>query len=294
MEGTTQPIALMATTANHVCGRHGAYLIDTCICDPGYSGKLCNNSIPVRPMMCRLDPKPDACWNVPDVGRFRVASKARQQLAFSCETGFWETTAIPKRNQDQLLAFNHFRGLPRDLGSVLEIGAGPYTKTRLILETQPDRRVSHVTLLDPLIDEYLTNPNIVTSYPNKYLEVNGVAIPTTFVIAGGEDPLPIRRYDTVILVNTLEHCSNAVVVLNNAYQTLKPGGILIFGESFAGERTLLASDKCHPIQLMYTFLTKYLRNYQGVAILPPLCGDAVEGVKHEGVKRSLFAILRKQ
>ena len=290
MEGITRGM----DTANRVCGSHGSYLVDACICDPGYDGKLCDKNIPVRNEKCRLDPEPDVCWNVPDVGRFRVASKERQQRAFSCETGFWETNTIPERNNDQLLVFDRFQGLPRDLGAVLEIGAGPYTKTRLILEAQPDRRVSHVTLLDPLIEEYLTNKKVETSYPNKYLEVNGVSIPTALVVAGGEDPLPMRRFDTVILVNTLEHCSNAVVVLNNVYQSLKPGGILIFGESFALERQLQTGDTCHPIQLMQVFFRNYLKNYRGVAILPPRSGDEVEGVKHAGVKRSVFAIVRKK
>ena len=281
------------TTENRFCGSHGSYLIDACICDPGYDGESCNKRIPHRGTKCQFDPNPDVCWNVRDVGRFRVASRERQQQAFSCETGFWETNSIPVRNLDQLIAFERFRGLPCDLGDILEIGAGPYTKTKLILENQPDRRVSHVTLLDPLIEEYMTNRKIKTSYPNRYLVVNGVPIPTSLVAAGGEDPLPVHRYDTVILVNTLEHCLNAVVVLNNAYQSLKPGGILIFGESFAQETMLQTSDACHPIQLMRTFLENYLTNYKGSAILPPRCGDAVDGVTHQGVKRTLFAILRK-
>ncbi|KAI2494326.1 SAM-dependent methyltransferase [Fragilaria crotonensis] len=241
------------TAANHSCGSHGSYLIYACICDPGYEGRAAINAFLAAP----------------------------------------SANLIPILMSDQVVAFERFRGLPRYLGDILEIGAGPFTKTKLILENQPDRRVSHVTLLDPLIEEYIKNRKIKTSYPDRYLVVNGVRIPTTLIAAGGEDPLPVRRYDTVILVNTLEHCYNAVVVLSNAYQALKPGGILIFGESFAQETMLQTSDTCHPIQLMQAFLANYLTNYKGVAILPPRCGDAVEGVTHPGVKRTLFAILRK-
>jgi SAM-dependent methyltransferase len=284
----------MAQSLTAPCGIHGSRLIDRCICDPGYNGKLCNQSVIVRNHKCRFDPHLDVCWNVPGIGRFRVASKGRQQLAFSCEIKFWEITSVPKRNRDQLLAFGRFLGLPQDLGSVVEIGAGPYTKAKLILETRPDVRVKHVTLVDPLIQEYATNTNIHSSYPKGILEVNnGVHIPTTLIEARGEELLPVAQYDTAILVNTLEHCSNAVMVLNNVYECLKPGGILIFGESFAREMELLSSDACHPIQLMHTFLMEYLANYQGVAIIPPRYGETVKGIEHIGMKRSLFAIVRK-
>jgi SAM-dependent methyltransferase len=283
----------MAQSLTTPCGIYGSRLIDRCICDPGYNGRLCNQSVPIRNNKCRFDPHLDVCWNVPGIGRFRVVSKGRQQLAFACEIKFWEITSVPKRNREQQLAFERFQGLPQNLGSVVEIGAGPYTKTKLILETRPDVQVNHVTLVDPLIQEYSTNTNIHSSYPKGILEVNGINIPTTLIEAGGEEPLPFAHYDTAILVNTLEHCSNAVMVLNNVYECLKPGGILIFGESFAREMELLASDACHPIQLTHTFLVDYLCNYQGVAIMSPRYGERVQGIEHIGMKRSLFAIVRK-
>ena len=291
--GSHQPVVLTTSTASCFCGDHGSCLVDRCICDPGHEGRFCNNSIPLRNAKCRFDPEQDLCWNLPGVGRFRMASSKRQQQAFSCETAFWETTSVPKRNHDQVLAFQHFQALPKDLGAVLEIGCGPYTKIRLILETRPDLLISHVTLLDPLMREYTSNPKIETSYPNSSLQVNGRTVPTTLVAAQGEEPLSITHYDTVILVNTLEHCSNAVVVLNNVYQSLKAGGILIFGESFAREMELLSSDACHPIQLIKTFFMEYLGHYRGGSILSPRHGEAVEGVEHGGTKRSLFAIVRK-
>lgn len=283
----------MARSRTTPCGIHGSYLIDRCICDPGYNGKLCDQSTPVRNNKCRFDPYLDVCWNVPGIGRFRVASDERHHLAFSCEIKFWESTSVPKRNREQQIAFEHFLGLPQNLGLVVEIGAGPYTKTKLILETRPDVQVNHVTLVDPLIQEYSTNTMIHSSYPSGVLEVNGVEIPTTLIEGGGEATLPVAHYDTAILVNTLEHCSNAVMVLNNVYECLKPGGILIFGESFASEMEILASDACHPIQLIHTFLMDYLGNYRGVAVMPPRYGERIKGIEHIGMKRSLFAIVRK-
>ena len=50
------------------------------------------------------------------------------------ELGFWKKTAIPLGNLQQVEAFDGFKSLPRSLGRVLEIGAGPYTKIFLMLE----------------------------------------------------------------------------------------------------------------------------------------------------------------
>jgi SAM-dependent methyltransferase len=277
------------------CGEHGSCLIDRCFCDPGSAGRFCNRTLAPRNAKCRFDPNQDICWNLPGVGRFRVASRERQQQAFSCETKFWETTAIPKRNQDQLLVFEHFRSLPSDLGDVLEIGAGPYTKVKLILESR-HLSLSSVTLVDPLMEEYRSNPRIQTRYGSGSLEVNGYdSIPTKLMSKVGEDAVVPSSYDTVILVNTLEHCFNAVQVLTNVHSALKPGGILIFAESFAREMDLLQSDPCHPIQLQQSFFMDYLNTFfLGDTLLQPRTGTSVGGVQHGGVKRSLFAIVRKK
>jgi len=293
------------------CGNHGSWLVDHCICDFGYEGQqFCNHtssSTIFRNAKCRFDPNQDVCWNIRGIGRFRVSSsRQRQQEAFSCETKFWETTSIPKRNQDQLLVFDYFRALLPSLGDVLEIGAGPYTKTKLILENRPNLSIQSVTLVDPLLNEYQSNPSIQTSYASGSLQVvtkggrdsNITTIPTTLVQGQGEDPLTPAHYDTIILVNTLEHCSNAVTVLNNVYHALKPGGILIFAESFAREMELLQSDPCHPIQLQKSFFMDYLNNHFYTSrddniLLAPRTGDLVDGVQHGGVKRSIFAIVQK-
>jgi SAM-dependent methyltransferase len=146
------------------------------------------------------------------------------------------------------------------------------------------------------MEEYRSNPRIQTSYVSGSLEVNGYdSIPTKLVSKLGEEAVKPSAYDTVILVNTLEHCLNAVQVLTNVYSALKPGGILIFAESFAREMDLLQSDPCHPIQLQRSFLMDYLDTYfQGDALLQPRTGASVDGVQHGGVKRSLFAIVRKK
>ena len=42
-------------------------------------------------------------------------------------------------------------------------------------------------------------------------------------------------YDLVVLINVLEHCHNALTVLQNAHNALKPGGILVIQDRFADD-----------------------------------------------------------
>ena len=294
---------------------HGTCLVDTCHCDAGFVGEWCNEPVPLR-SKCWIDPDAGLCRDTP-IGRFRAGSVGRTQRARACEQSFWERreTSVPVRNAPQLLAFQHFQALPSDLGHVLEIGAGPYTKLRLILEQQPPssttttttttttRRILSATLVDPLIHEYLRHPNISTSYhSNGTMCVKPTGcIPTVLLPLTAEEQfvpssLESKLFDTVILVNTLEHCVDAVRVLERTYRKLRPGGVLVFGEGYTSAQQLAMlsdDDKCHPIQLYQEFFESYLHKHF-VPLLPPRTGYSVAGIDHEGAKQSIYAIVRKK
>lgn len=280
------------------CGPHGSCLIDRCICDPFFDGERCTEERQ-RDSRCFDNlTKDDMCMNtLQGYGRLKVASQNRMKLAHQCETDFWEKTQAPVRNSAQVVAFNEFRQLPIDLGHVVEIGAGPYTKIRLLLETGGDKNhtVKSATLVDPLIHEYILNPKVTTSYPDGKLCVQGSCIDTILKSSPGEEPLPFQQYDMAILVNTLEHCENAIKVLDNVYQSLKPGGILIFGESVTTPRKLQKTDACHPIQVTWKFFAEYLGAFKGKDVMAPRGGKSIQGAsKRIGIKNNMFAIVRKQ
>lgn len=243
---------------------------------------------------CLVDTKDDVCMNTERYGRLKVASPERQKDAQSCETDFWQTHASPTRNQDQLLAFESFRSLPLDLGDVVEVGAGPYTKLRLILDASSKwRQVKSVTLIDPLLNDYILHPNITTSYPNgKLCNTAGSCVPTKLMSTTGETPLPCSHYDTAILINTLEHCDNAVAVLDNIHRSLKINGILIFGESFATDWQLRGNDKCHPIQPTRILFDEFLAQFSSSYLLEPRTGE-LDGIMNGGARQSIYAIARK-
>ena len=232
--------------------------------------------------------------NTEKYGRLRIISKDRTESSHQCEVSWWQTTqGIPIRNQQQLFAFDSFNALPHDLGDVLELGAGPYTKTRLILE-QKERYIRSVTLVDPLLDQYMANPNITTSFEKGALCIKDRCLPTQLLSTTAEALTSghTQRYDTIILVNTLEHTENAVQILHNVYSFLKPGGILVFGEEFASMLQLQTVDVCHPIRITRALYDEYLELFPNV-LLSPRTGEGIEGITHEGVKQSVYAILGK-
>lgn len=234
--------------------------------------------------------------NIPEYGRLKTLSQKRVDTSRKCEVSWWQSArGMPERNKQQIIAFDYFRALPNDLGDVLELGSGPYTKTRLILEQdEPKQTVKSVTLVDPLLDEYLSNPNITTSFDRKELCVKNSCIPVTLLSSTAEalDPNQ-RQYDTIILVNTLEHTENAVTILHNIYHLLKPRGILVFGEEYATRMQLETADACHPIRIQRRLFDEYLALFREQLLAPRTGFDLKGSITHEGVKQSVYAIVRK-
>lgn len=278
------------------CGLHGTCLVNRCICvDPSYTGARCDQPNPyhnAKSIAC-FKGNDDRCMNIPKYGRLKVLSKSRIQKSRKCEVSWWETArGIPIRNEQQLAAFDKFSSLPDDLGDVLELGSGPYTKIRLILEQNQPRDVKSITLVDPLLDEYLSNPNITTSFNEKELCVNNKCISIKLHSITAESFHSERFYDTIILVNTLEHTENAVSILHNIYALLKSGGILVFGEEFATSFQLQIADPCHPIRIQRALFEEYLELF-GEQLLSPRTATNIPEITHAGVKQSVYAIVEK-
>lgn len=248
---------------------NGVLLVNTCICNPGWAGKNCQTKLSTK--KCSLKPLSDACMDTKLYGRFRTSSRERYKMAQGCEEKFWSKTAVPLRNKQQAELFNNFEALPVDLGSVLEIGCGPYTKLRLILETaEPVRMVQSVWLNDPLIKRYLETA-AQTSYNGEQMCPRDweffdfkfwatECFPVRLDPYGAEKPFPEKQFDTIIMMNVIEHVFDSIEVLNNMYNALKPGGTLIFYEEVF-ENPEQHVDKCHPIKVRKHFYDKFLENF---------------------------------
>lgn len=232
-------------TCDEPCGLHGTCFLGTCWCEPhwksGPSGQ-CSIAPENKQLLCSEKPPfDDTCMEYAQGwGRLQVSSAARYRQAQNCELGFWQRTKVPMRNAIQAHMFRRFETLPRHLGHVLELGAGPYTKLRLILEEgEQPRTVDTITLLDPLAFTYMTDPKVLVSYPGSRFCLNqtagfaGGCIPTLIGTFGAEIVLQAAAYDTIIMVNTIEHCQNALVIFENIRRSLKPGGHLVLAEEFS-------------------------------------------------------------
>ena len=125
------------------------------------------------------------------------------------------------RNEDWAAAFGYYSIMPDYLGDVIELGAGPFTNARLLIE---GRTWHTMTLIDPLILDY----RVMAHCPYKHGMLGGR--PVTLINRAIEDWQPAQQYDTLIMVNTLHHCRDAFLVFDRIWRALKPGGWLVWGE----------------------------------------------------------------
>lgn len=130
------------------------------------------------------------------------------------------------RSGEHLQGFGYFSFFANDthwLGKTLEVGAGPYTQTKAVLQFT-HMQVESITLAEPNIYRYVSLDNC------PYKDGSLLGYPTILVSARVEDLAFVHTFDTVIHMNVLEHVNDAFEYLTKMYMALKPGGMLIFHE----------------------------------------------------------------
>ena len=137
---------------------------------------------------------------------------------------------------------------------MIEMGCGPFTQTLSILRL-PNKKVNitKLTLWDPNANDYIRRVKHC-SYKNGSLK-GFSSISTTIVSAPSEDMnIYLNAFDTILMINVLEHVQNAFQILQNIYNSLRPNGILIFGErwwDYMFKTEKYDGHVLHPIHIKY-------------------------------------------
>lgn len=238
---------------------HGDCIADTCFCDKGFSGQWCTEG--GKPSCTRDDTDESGFVQcaafVQGLGTTKIPPEMSEywHKAQSWELDVWLSTTTFEDRVDQHLAwFQQYRALEKlvgegklRLGNVVEIGCGPFTQSIAMLRKVGFSTLDSLTLVDPLIDLYLQKVQKVPYRDNRFLFDK----PTHLIRMGAEDAgifLRPSHYDTVMMLNVIEHGTNAVKILAALWKLLKPGGILIFHEYDYEDRGFFW-DVGHPIKL---------------------------------------------
>jgi SAM-dependent methyltransferase len=295
------------------CGpcNNGVCIVHKCFCDRGFQGESCSELGGWTDRECSLEPLSDNCMDQEGYGRLSTFSAERYAKAGACELDFWKKVDVPHRNPTQIVTMHGFRDLPKELGHVLELGSGPYTKIRLLLQEGEVRR-SHVdlksiTLEDPLLFSYTREAKATSWNENGQLclasteswdaSSNGGCVPTIMAPFGAEKRFPRHAYDTVIMMNVIEHCRDARLVLQNLYESLKPGGWLVFGEEYenTGNGIGATSNLCHPLKIHKRFFEEFIdMGFDAKFVDADLPEWKKDKSLHPGALKSIYTIARKR
>lgn len=189
--------------------------------------------------------------------------KSRWRTAQSYEQHTWMSggglSAMDDRNTEHSARFEEYRAL-RSLAftHMIEIGCGPFTNARLLLQVIPPPQ--SVTLLDPLVADYMSHPHC----PYKNGQIG--TVPVTTVALPMEEYEPPHEFDLVVMINVLEHCFDVPRVFDTILRCLQPSGILVFADNAYRATDVAAVAKhqydCgHPIRVTEDYVDGFLNNH---------------------------------
>lgn len=160
------------------------------------------------------------------------------------------------RNEYHAEQFNDYADLPDDLGKVIELGCGPFTNLRLILV---ERKASSVHLVDPLAKDYQAeHPHC--AYANDTL-TGHKAIVVSKPIETWKTQL---KFDTLVMINVLPHCRDAMAVLDFIRKHVKVGGLVVLAEFPREHPVALHYDAGHPLALKAHIVDAWLDGFEEV------------------------------
>ena len=152
------------------------------------------------------------------ISQARWLASQRAELAWAQTQQVTSSNQLGDRVEEHLRDFHNYEALgPKgsDLGTVLELGAGPWTQSVFMIRRR-DFRVKQLILLDPSALSY-TRTMKSSIYRTGEVDIGkgGGVIRPTVINAGAEaiGGFMHGTIDTLVMINVLEHVLNAPVML---------------------------------------------------------------------------------
>lgn len=218
------------------------------------------------------------CYSHPQYGT-AIVPHALWRRAQLDERGWAEAVGkhgiTDDRSAEHWEGFRGFVDVPAVLGegSLLEVGAGPWTQTKGLLFKRPDLKIQRFAIFEPSADWYEANVNTCSYKTGKLRTFNHTSegkyyhdFPMEIFGRSGESLLQHEgRYDALVCTNVIEHVQNAFAFLQGLHRVLKPGGVLIFHERFydspPSADPLLGAGTLHPIRLTKMVFDQFLQQF---------------------------------
>jgi len=280
-----------ARTARISCDpAHSSLFLGRCFCHPGYAGTNCDiksaipnphwpEAIKHCPNLQRditYSPETDDNHNyylcyVSSSGVTQIPIKM-WKVAQKLELDVWKEATFSTsgdRPDDHIKGFNGYKNLnTHTFGNTLEIGSGPWTQLRYAVKAiGGDVGLTGITLLEPNGENY--KRSVATcAYKNGSM----LGLPVRLLSIGGEELSIIEEMDTVISLNVLDHVQDALKVLQNMYNALKPGGVIIWNDRWydspAGcrEKFDRFETSLHPMRPKFVVFEHFISQFETISL----------------------------
>jgi len=156
-----------------------------------------------------------------------------------------------------------------NLGNFIEVGAGPWTQSLWMIQ-QRKFQVENYVIMEPGASSYM---NTVETCVYRDGEVRGFE-GRTLIINAGAERLDVfdQAFDTLMMINVIEHVENGIRILRNINNALKPGGLLIFNDRWwdsegppGKKRSLFDLDVLyHPVRMKQAVFDQFLSGFDKI------------------------------
>ena len=174
-------------------------------------------------------------------GGIHTVSVDRWKLAQDAERHHWlglRPHLTEDRNTDHAFMYDRYSAIHNQtFENAIELGCGPFTNVAVLAQRCTVKRLS---LLDPLIEDYVKHPNCL--YRDGALRLqSGARLPIAerFALPIEQFQPPVK-YDLVVMLNVIEHCYNVPVIFRKIWDMLTPGGVILFHDRYYDHARVMA------------------------------------------------------